>query len=69
MEKRDLENQPMLEHVAQPRLVQDNRFNIQRHNVGGLLFVRDLFHTLLSIHPALIFAVLVLVYVKFMKQN
>ena len=65
MEKTDLEKQPILGLSSPPRLIKDNKFRIKRHNVRGLLFVRDLFHTLLSMHPAAIFSILVVSYVPF----
>jgi hypothetical protein len=63
MEKHEDENETILASEEQTRLVRDNQFRIRRYNIGGFLFARDMYHTLLSLHSVIIFGILILMYV------
>ncbi len=64
MEKQATESEPLIPMQKGIRLVEGNSFKIRRHNTGGFIFARDLYHTLLSLHSLAILGVLVAMYVR-----
>ncbi len=65
MEKQAVENEPFIPKQKEVRLVKENRLKIRRHNLGGFMFARDMYHTLLSLHSLVILFILILMYVSY----
>jgi hypothetical protein len=63
MEKQQVENEPFIPKQKEVRLVKGNRLKIRRHNLGGFMFARDMYHTLLSLHSIVILLTLITMYV------
>lgn len=68
MEKKEVENEPFLPRQKEVRLVKENRLKIRRHNLGGFMFARDMYHTLLSLHSLAILLILITMYAILTKE-
>ena len=70
MEKAGTETEPCIQKEKVTRLVEGNRFKIRRHNFGGFILARDMYHTLLSLNSLFILGVLIVMYVlKLLSPN